>query len=133
LLTHLCQQPRPLVTRILEYFIDLKIFTVYNIDVYLRCRSGGKQQMKRTQVYLEDFQKKVLEQLAEQKNVSMGEMVREAINKYIADNHIEVAITNINNTCGLWSERNDMQNSDEWVRSLRNEWYSRADFRENEK
>jgi len=89
--------------------------------------------MKRTQLYLEDFQKKMLEQLAEQKNVSMGEMVREAINKYIADNHIEVAITNINNTCGLWSERNDMQNSDEWVRSLRNEWYSRADFRENEK
>lgn len=89
--------------------------------------------MKRTQLYLEDFQKKMLEKLAEQKNASMGEMIREAINKYITDNQTEVAIANINKTRGLWSLHDDIENSDEWMRNLRNEWDNRANFREIEK
>lgn len=81
--------------------------------------------MKRTQLYLEDSQKNMLEKIAEQKKTSMGEVVREAINKYIADNQVGFAIENIKKTQGLWKDRCDIKDSDGWVTNLRKEWNTR--------
>jgi len=89
--------------------------------------------MKRTQLYLEDSQKSMLEKIAKQKKTSMGEVVREAISKYIADNQTGFAIENIKKTQGLWKDRHDIEDSDGWVNSLRKEWNTRLYFSEDEK
>ncbi|MDN5302729.1 MAG: hypothetical protein PWQ60_2243 [Thermoanaerobacteraceae bacterium] len=88
--------------------------------------------MKRTQLYLEDSQKKILEKIAEQRNTSMGEVIREAINKYIAENQIGSAIDALKKTQGLWKDRHDIKDSDGWVNNLRKDWNRRLDFWEDE-
>lgn len=88
--------------------------------------------MKRTQLYLEDSQKKILEKIAEQRNTSMGEVIREAINKYIAENQIGSVIDALKKTQGLWKDRHDIKDSDGWVNNLRKDWNRRLDFWEDE-
>ncbi|HHW03816.1 MAG TPA: CopG family transcriptional regulator [Thermoanaerobacterales bacterium] len=88
--------------------------------------------MKRTQVYLEDSQKKMLEKIAEQMNTSMGEIVREAINRYIAENQTGTAIDAIKKTQGLWKDRCDIKDSNGWVDDLRKEWNERLYISEDE-
>ncbi len=79
-----------------------------------------------------DTLKNTLETIARQKNTSMGEVVREAFSKYIAENHIDFAIENIKRTQGLWKDRSDIEDSDEWVSKLRMEWNNRLYFPEDE-
>lgn len=76
--------------------------------------------MKRTQVYLQESQKKELGLLAEQKGKSLAELVREAVDMYIVDNR-RSADKYILQTSGLWKSRDDIPDSVEYVNGLRDE------------
>jgi UDP-2,3-diacylglucosamine pyrophosphatase LpxH len=73
--------------------------------------------MIRTQIYLLESQKVELDKLALQKNESLAEVIREAVNLYIAGNH-DTAIDLIQQTHGLWKNRDDI-NSDDFISRLR--------------
>jgi metal-responsive CopG/Arc/MetJ family transcriptional regulator len=80
----------------------------------------GVINMKRTQVYLQESQKKELGLLAEQKGKSLAELVREAVDMYIADNR-KSADKYILQTSGLWKSKDDIPDSVEYINELRNE------------
>ncbi len=73
--------------------------------------------MVRTQIYLLESQKTELEKLALRKNESLAEVVREAVNLYIAGNQ-ETAVDLILETSGLWVNRDDID-SDDFISRLR--------------
>lgn len=76
--------------------------------------------MKRTQIYLQESQKMELDLLAKQKNKSLANVIREAVDMYIADNK-KNADDHISQTSGLWKSRNDIPNSVDYVDELRSE------------
>lgn len=76
--------------------------------------------MKRTQIYLHESQKKELGLLAKQKGRSLAELVREAVEMYIADdkkNNDQYILK----TSGLWKSREDIPNSVQYTNDLRDE------------
>lgn len=73
--------------------------------------------MVRTQIYLLETQKAELDKLALQKNESLAEVIREAVNLYIAGNH-ETAADLIHESSGLWENREDIS-SDVFINRLR--------------
>jgi hypothetical protein len=73
--------------------------------------------MVRTQIYLLESQKAVLEKLALQKNESLAEVIREAVDLYIVGNHV-TAIDLLLETRGLWKNRDDI-NSEDFISRLR--------------
>ena len=63
--------------------------------------------MKRTQIYLQDSQKKELERLAEQQGKALAEVVREAVDDYISDKKLTTRDA-LEQAYGLWKERTDI-------------------------
>jgi predicted DNA-binding protein len=94
---------------------------MYNIDVYITFRR--RKRMKRTQIYLQESQKTELEKLAVQKSKSLAELIREAVDLYIANSQGE-AESHILAAGGIWKDREDI-NPVEYVRSLREETVTR--------
>lgn len=81
--------------------------------------------MKRTQIYLLESQKEELERLALQKGKAMAEVIREAVDKYIAENKLSKQ-SRIIESSGLWKDRDDI-NADEYLHGLREETQSRLE------
>lgn len=76
--------------------------------------------MKRTQIYLHESQKKELGLLAKQKGRSLAELVREAVEMYIAEdkkNNDQYILQ----TSGMWKSREDIPDSVQYVNDLRDE------------
>ncbi len=76
--------------------------------------------MKRTQIYLRESQKKDLKILAAQKNQPLAELIREAVDRYIAENRGKAAGELITAAEGIWKDRDDIDSLD-YVRGLRRE------------
>ncbi len=76
--------------------------------------------MHRTQVYLEESERRMLHLMSQKENVSLSELVRRAIEKaYLGkakDMNLESAVDAIS---GLWAERADIDSTGRYVRSLR--------------
>ena len=73
--------------------------------------------MVRTQIYLLEEQKAELDKLALQKNESLAEVIREAVNLYIAGSH-ETTADLIHESSGMWENREEI-NSDVFINRLR--------------
>ena len=63
--------------------------------------------MERTQIYLTKEQKKVLKTIAAQKHAPLAEVVREAVELYIAEQKPS-ATERISRARGLWKDRKDL-------------------------
>ncbi|MEW5921591.1 MAG: CopG family transcriptional regulator [Bacillota bacterium] len=82
--------------------------------------------MKRTQIYLQESQKEELDKLALQKGRALADLIREAVDMYIADNKLKKTKEHIIETSGLWKNRDDID-SVEYVNGLRNELAKRLE------
>ena len=81
--------------------------------------------MERTQVYLDQSQKIKLRKMAKEKGETMAELIRKAIEQYIIDGQ-ELTINKINESAGLWKDRNDINDSDAYINDMRNKWMERT-------
>ena len=73
----------------------------------------------RTQIYLTDEQKLQLERLAAASGKKQSEMIREAIDGYLAGREPTDWQAAFERVRGMWAERDDL---DDFVRDLRAEW-----------
>jgi predicted DNA-binding protein len=80
--------------------------------------------MVRTQIYLTDEQKRQLAQLAAASGKRQSEMIREAIDGYLAEREPKDWKEAFEAVRGMWAERDDL---DDFVRDLRAEWERRLE------
>jgi len=83
--------------------------------------------MVRTQIYLSEEQKRTLERLSAERGVSMAELIRDAVDRLLREErstNFEVAL---DKSFGIWRDRKDLQNSQRFLRSLREEWQRREE------
>ncbi len=77
--------------------------------------------MVRTQIYLRENQKKALDKLSSQHGESIAELIRKAVDEFIAkkastfDDALEECF-------GIWKGRKDIGKAEDYVRKLRSEW-----------
>lgn len=81
--------------------------------------------MKRTQIYLRESQREELDKLAARKGMALAELIREAVDYYIAAKK-QVPEDCIIETKGLWNDRDDISAVD-YVNQLRNELSARPE------
>lgn len=81
--------------------------------------------MKRTQIYLRESQKDELDKLAAQTGKALAELVREAVDNYIAEKKITTENV-LEQTSGLWKDRDDI-NSGEYLDRLRSDMDKRLE------
>lgn len=81
--------------------------------------------LERTQIYLTKEQKKALKTIATQKQTPLAEVVREAVEQYIAEQKPSTA-ERISKAKGLWKDRQDL-NAAEYERELRQELTKRLE------
>ena len=74
--------------------------------------------MIRTQVYLEESANKALRSLALQTGKKQSELIREAIDMLISNEHDNNPKNRLQRAKGLWKDRKDLIDSDD----LRREW-----------
>jgi len=80
--------------------------------------------MVRTQIYLTDEQKRQLARLAAASGRKQSEMIREAIDGYLAEREPTDWQAAFEAVRGMWSDRDDL---DDVVRDLRAEWERRLE------
>jgi hypothetical protein len=81
--------------------------------------------MERTQIYLTREQKKALKAIATQKHAPLAEVVREAVEQYIAEQKPS-ATERISRARGLWKDRKDLDAAT-YERELRTELNQRLE------
>lgn len=81
--------------------------------------------MERTQIYLTKEQKKSLKTIATQKHAPLAEVVREAVEQYIAEQKPS-ATERISKASGLWKDRKDLDAAT-YERELRKELNKRLE------
>ena len=81
--------------------------------------------MVRTQIYLNERQKSILDKLSAERGSSVSDLIRQAVDQFIAkaSNDFEEAL---DLSFGIWRGRKEFGKSSEYVRSLRNEWQERG-------
>lgn len=75
--------------------------------------------MKRTQLYLDQEAHRVLNTLSRQVKKTVSELVREAIAEKYGDKTGVDKLQLVKALAGLWKERKDLRNSEQWVRRQR--------------
>ena len=80
--------------------------------------------MVRTQIYLTDEQKRQLARLAAASGRKQSEMIREAIDGYLAEREPKDWREAFEAVRGMWADRDDL---DTFVSDLRAEWEQRLD------
>lgn len=81
--------------------------------------------MVRTQIYLSEEQKRTLERLSAERGVSMAKLIRDAVDRLLKEEestNFEVAL---DKSFGIWRNRKDLQDSQRFLRPLREEWQRR--------
>lgn len=81
--------------------------------------------MKRTQIYLLDRQKEALNKMARQKNKALAEIIREAIDSYLAEHELS-SKDRVMEAAGLWKGRSDLDSA-EFVQKMRRELNKRLE------
>ena len=79
--------------------------------------------MDRTQIYLDSTNKEKLKKIAEETGKTMAELIREAVDQYIANSQ-ESSIKKVIESSGLWKDREDIADAAEYVNEMRNKWKS---------
>jgi len=87
--------------------------------------------MIRMQVYIEEQQKQMLEEISSEKNTPMAQLIREGIELVLEKNRSEDLQSAMEKSFGIWSDREDITDSIEYVRKLRGEWNSRSEREKN--
>jgi predicted DNA-binding protein len=80
--------------------------------------------MVRTQIYLTDEQKRQLDRLAATSGRKQSEMIREAIDGYLANCEPKDWKEAFEAVRGMWADRDDL---DDFVQGLRGEWEKRLE------
>lgn len=76
--------------------------------------------MKRTQIYLDDRQRRKLDRVSKRTRRTVSELIREAIDaRYGATPKEDFLQALKAGTFGVWKDRNDLGSTDEYVRNLR--------------
>lgn len=78
--------------------------------------------MERTQIYFDKDDKENLIKLARKKGKTMAEVVREAVEIYLAKEQ-ESILDKLDESCGIWKDRDDIVDSDAFVSDIRNKWF----------
>lgn len=81
--------------------------------------------MIRTQIYLDEEQKRDLERLSNEEGSSMAEIIRRAVNEYLKKSRQDNLLNALRESFALWQDRTDLGVSQDYVRKLRQEWESR--------
>lgn len=74
--------------------------------------------MIRTQIYITEEEKEALEKLSEERNTTKSNIIREAIDQYVADSTLEGKKKKLKAAAGMWKDRDDIPD----VRDLREGW-----------
>jgi len=82
--------------------------------------------MERTQIYLEKLHKEKLQQMAKESGKTMAELIREAVELYITNDQ-QQALNKLEETRGLWSDRDDIDDAVSYVKSMRENWKTRLE------
>ncbi|MDZ7720935.1 MAG: ribbon-helix-helix protein, CopG family [Balneolaceae bacterium] len=76
--------------------------------------------MIRTQIYITEEEKEALEKLSAERNTTKSNIIREAIDQYVADMTLEEKRKKLNAAAGIWKDRDEDDIPD--VRDLREGW-----------
>lgn len=81
--------------------------------------------MIRTQIYLNDQQKRALDRLSARRNVSVAELIRAAIDRMLAEeeDHCQGWERVLSQTFGMWRDRREI--TADFVRRARRGWDER--------
>jgi len=79
------------------------------------------------QVYIEEQQKQMLEEISSKKNIAMAQLIRDGIDLVLEKNRNEDLQSAMEKSFGIWSDREDIADSVEYLRKLRSEWNSRSE------
>ncbi len=79
--------------------------------------------MERTQIYFDKEEKETLMKVARKKGVPMAEIVREAVGQYLTREKVS-DIDRLQDTCGIWKDRTDIEDSDGFIADMRKSWAS---------
>jgi len=82
--------------------------------------------MERTQIYFSKAEKESLKRLAIKKGISMAEVIREAVAEYLAKEQ-ESVLDKLDASQGIWRDREDIPDSDEYVSEMRKAWFAKED------
>ncbi len=74
--------------------------------------------MIRTQIYITEEEQKALEKLSKERNTTKSNIIREAIDQYVADTTLEEKKKKLDAAAGMWKNREDLPD----VRDLREGW-----------
>lgn len=77
--------------------------------------------MIRTQIYITEEEQKALEKLSKERNTTKSNIIREAIDQYVADMTLEEKKKNLDAAFGMWKDRVDTPD----VNELRKDWDDR--------
>lgn len=75
--------------------------------------------MTRTQLYLDDTVHRRLTRLARQQGRTLSDLVREALNRVYGDVDVDEQLRTLRAIEGLWRDRDDLGDTDAYVRRLR--------------
>lgn len=81
--------------------------------------------MIRTQVYLTERQRRELELLSRAQGTSAAALIRDAVDAFLRARRLPNLEETLRQTAGLWSDRQDIGDTEAYVRRLRGEWESR--------
>lgn len=79
--------------------------------------------MKRTQIYLTEEEKKAIEKLSDERGTTQSNIIREAIDEYVAKEKAKPKKKSIMDFAGIWKDKEDIPDIDE----IRDEWEERLD------
>lgn len=85
--------------------------------------------MIRTQIYLDENQKQELERLSTERQISVAELIRTAVDQMLEEERIRTMAFDkaLDKTFGLWKDRSDIEAAERFVRTTRQKWTQRTE------
>ncbi|WP_185957225.1 CopG family transcriptional regulator [Gracilimonas mengyeensis] len=77
--------------------------------------------MIRTQIYLTKKEKEAIERLSDERGTTQSNIIREAIDEYVAELTVEEKKKKIKAAAGMWKDKKDIPD----IRELREGWSKR--------
>jgi len=76
----------------------------------------------RTQIYLTDEQKKLIDEIRKRNHISLAQLVREAVDKYIVEKKQRLSLAEaLEISAGAWKNRKDVKSGPKYTRKIRRE------------